>query len=99
MATDSKLPRGRMGAESIDKALRQAGSNLHTVIMDYESPSGETKTYELEPYSYRNGGMKFFGFDKLAKCIKGFDTTRIIRVEETQKTFKAQWPVELEVIS
>ncbi len=100
MATpDRKLPRGRMGGESIDKALRQAGTNRHLVVMEYASASGETKTYKLAPYSYRDGGAKLFAFDTLAGCIKGFKTSEIIRIEETAESFEPQWPVELEVAS
>lgn len=99
MATDSKLPRGRMGGESIDQVLRQAGTNRHLVVMDYYSSTGETKTYKVAPYSYRNGGAKLFAFDTIAGCIKGFKTAEIIRVEETMEKFEPAWPVELEVKS
>lgn len=97
--TEQKLPRGRMGAESIDKVLRQAAAARHTVIIDYVSSEGETKIYEVQPYSYRNEGRKFFGYDLLAKSIKGFKTEEIIRAEETTKSFEPKWPVELAVIS
>lgn len=99
MATPEKLPRGRMGAESIDQVLRQAGTNRHLVIMDYAAASGETKTYKIAPYSYRDGGAKLFAFDTMANSIKGFRTSEIIRVEETAEGFVPKWPVELGVQS
>lgn len=91
----SKLPRGRMSAQTIDGVIRAAGQLRRAITIDYEYPDGEeTRTYKLHPYSYRDGGRKFFGFDATAKSIKAFDTTRIIRAEQSSERFIPKWPVE-----
>lgn len=92
-----KMPRGRQTAQRIDKELRDAGTNLKVVLMEYKKedsdPDEKAKTYILEPYSYR--GTKFFGYDQTAKSIKAFDINNIVRVSPLGKTFKPRWKVEL----
>jgi predicted DNA-binding transcriptional regulator YafY len=93
------MPRGRQSAQRIDKELRDAGTNLKTVLMEYKSdaadPDEKASSYIVEPYSYRNEGKTFFGFDQTAKSIKAFKTANIVRVSPLGKSFKPRWPVEL----
>jgi hypothetical protein len=94
-----KMPRGRQTLQRIDKELRDAGENLRVVLMEYKAddadPDSTAKSYVVEPYSYRNEGKTFFGFDQTAKQIKAFKFENIVRVGATSKTFKPRWPVEL----
>lgn len=89
-----KLPRGRMSAHSIDEVLRSGAAQRLVVVLDYVLDS-ETRVYKVAPYSYRDQGRKFFGYDVLDRCIKAFDTARIVRAEITPERFRAKWEVEL----
>lgn len=93
--TGHALNRGRMRLLRIHEALREASASRHLVTMDYRADdSNKTKTYLLEPYSYR--GDRFFGYDRVAKSIKGFKLLNIIRVRPTQVSYQPRWKVEIE---
>lgn len=94
-----KMPRGRQTAQRIDKELRDAATQKKVVLMEYKSdnadPDSTAKSYVVEPYSYRNEGKTFFGYDQTAKGIKAFKTENIVRVSPMGKTFEPRWPLEL----
>ncbi len=94
------MPRGRQTMKRIDKELRQAAVDKKVVLMEYKSDNSEdsnekAKTYMVEPYSYRNDGKLFFGYDQTQKSIKAFKTENIVRVTPLGKTFKPKWPIEI----
>jgi hypothetical protein len=95
-----KMPRGRQTLQRIDKELREAASNKKLVLMEYKGenttdPDAKAKSYIVEPYSYRNEGNTFFGYDQTAKSIKAFKMINIVRVSPLGKSYKPRWPVEL----
>lgn len=94
-----KMPRGRQTLRRIDQELRSAGGQNKVVLMEYKSgdadPDEKAKSYIVEPYSYRNDGKTFFGYDQTAKSIKAFNVMNIVRVSPLGKSFKPRWPVEL----
>jgi predicted DNA-binding transcriptional regulator YafY len=89
----------RHSPQKIDENLRAAGKSLKVVQMIYKSeyadPDEAASDYKVEPYSYRNKGKTFFGFDQMAKSIKAFKVANIVSVELTNESFKPRWPVEL----
>jgi hypothetical protein len=89
----------KQSVTKIDEELRAAARDLKVVLMEYKSeqadPDESATTYKVEPYSYRNGGKTFFGFDQTARSIKAFKVANIVNVKQTDETYKPQWPVEL----
>lgn len=91
---EQKMPRGRQSLQRIDAEIKQAARGRQVIIMEYRpGDSTETKTYQVEPYSYR--GDKFFGFDRTAGSIKAFQMMNIVRVQQTKEQYKPKWKVEL----
>ncbi|MFC1542769.1 WYL domain-containing protein [Pseudomonadota bacterium] len=82
---------------SIKEIIHSAGENLHTIILTAREKDGSVETREAEPYSYRikGGEEKFFCFDIHKKGLRNFSVSNIISVEETENSFKPQWPVEV----
>ena len=93
------MPRGRQTLKRIEKELLNAAVARKLVLMEYKSddadPKEKAKSYMVEPYSYRNNGATFFGYDRTAKSIKAFKTENIVRVSPLGQTFKPRWPVEI----
>jgi hypothetical protein len=92
-----KMPRGKQTLKRIDKEIRKAAAGTNVILMEYKGDEheGKAKSYLVEPYSYRNDGKTFFGFDQTAKSIKAFKMMNIVRVSPLSKKFKKRWPVEL----
>jgi len=75
--------------------IENAGRNLHIVYMIYEKvTTGEVKDYYLEPYSFRDDGKYFFGYDIDDETIKKFLVDNIIEIEETDMEYDPRWEVE-----
>src|SRR5208283_337773 len=91
-----KMPRGRQSSQRIDKELREAATQSKVVLMEYRpGDSDKSISYLVEPYSYRNEGKTFFGYDQTGKGIKAFKFENIVRVSPLGKSFKPRWLVEL----
>lgn len=76
--------------------IESAGQNLHTVILTAMEADGSIDTREAEPYSYRvvNGKDLFFCYDIKKGGLRSFRVPRILKVKETNNSFKPRWEVE-----
>ena len=78
-----------------------AGQNQKLININYTKTAGVeegvTKTYVVEPYSFRmkRGRYFFFGFDVNDSHIKNFAYRAINSVEILNDSFSPQWTVEL----
>lgn len=83
--------------------IRYAANNLCQIRMTYrKDTTGETKRYQVAPYSYRfrmsNKRRKrmLFAYDMIDKHIKGFVMRNILKVTVLKKNkFRPKWPVEI----
>jgi hypothetical protein len=91
-----KMPRGRQTLRRVDQELRNAAGDKRVVLMEYKKDDEtKAKSYMLEPYSYRDDGKSFFGYDIVDKGIKKFNMMNIVRVSPTGKKFVPRWKIEL----
>ena len=86
----------RQTMKEVHQTLAEAGRRKMAVFVKYgfdESRDAKSKTFLVEPYSYR--GDRFFGYDRDAGSIKAFKLLQIHRVTISDQQFKPRWKVEL----
>ena len=93
-----ELVRGRKSQDRIDSILKDAAKDNNLVRIKYKrKKDGSTKTYVIEPYSYRKrgGNSVLFGYDKKDRRMKMFIKRNIKNASSEDKTFKPRHKVEL----
>ena len=70
-----------------------AARKQEVVSITYTKKNGETKSYDVEPYSQR--GMALCMFDVNEGTIKKFNLDGIMSAESTGTTFSPRWDIEL----
>lgn len=102
----SKRPRKqptKRGASKRMNILFAAAQRKLIKIRYKKSTTGEVKSYEVEPYSYRyrrlKAGMRklLYAYDIKEKKIKGFAVRNIQAVEQLTKKYKPRWAVEIKM--
>lgn len=74
--------------------ISDAASVFHIVRILYQkSKTGEIKTYEVEPYEFKDG--YFWGYDVFANSIKKFILNNILSAEDTEIEFSPRWSVQI----
>jgi hypothetical protein len=91
--TGKGLAPQRQAIKDVHKTLAEAGRRKMAVYVKYRFEDGGSKTYLVEPYSYR--GDRFFGFDLDHKVIKAFKLLQVERVTISDKAYKPRWKIEL----
>jgi len=93
-----KLVKGPQGYENIKCELRNSANNSSRARISYRNRKGHTKTYDIEPYSYRRKGKGkqfLFAHDINSGHIKMFKTKNIRSAASVDKSFKPRHPVEV----
>jgi hypothetical protein len=93
-----RLPKGQMSMDDIQDEISNAASNNNTMYMTYQHPDwDESKTYHVEPYSYRGpDNQTLMAYDKMGKGIKAFKLDNVINVKTNPDvSFKPRWDVEI----
>jgi len=81
----------------VKKKIRDAAENRNVAKIRYQKKEGKTKSYEIEPYSYRRFNRKkyLFGHDKGDDRIKMFLMKNIKSANVTEDTFDPRHPIEI----
>lgn len=82
---------------SVKKNIRNAAENKNVARIRYQKKGGKTKSYKVEPYSYRRRNRKkyLFGHDREDDKIKMFLLKNIKSAAITDQEFEPRHPVEI----
>lgn len=93
-----KLTKEPQGYENIKSEIRNSANNSSRARLSYRNRKGHTKTYDVEPYSYkRKGKGKTFLYAKDVSegIIKMFNTKNIRSASASRKKFSPEYSVEV----
>jgi len=86
---------GRTDRDTI-KDIVTAMKARNTLRLHYQrARDNKVGFYEVEPYSFREGRKKFYGWDTDDRHTKSFFVKRIVAAVPTGHRFAASWPIEV----
>ena len=82
---------------TIKDTIASAGRNQHTIMITERGNAGCVETREAEPYSYTvmGGYEKFFCYDIRMQVTRHIHVSKIMSVEETERSFFPRWSVDV----
>ncbi|WP_199928298.1 WYL domain-containing protein [Brevibacillus brevis] len=74
---------------SVIQIIKDCGAKREMVYITYE---GQERL--VEPYSFRDGGTRFFGWCRMRDEIRGFTTVKISSARPSGNTYSPRFAVE-----